>query len=191
MTKLRSTGGFWLVLGALLLASSLRLLFWFAVACAVHELGHMAAVRLLGGRVEEVRLTGVGAELRPHRGRMFSYGEECLIALSGPLASFLLALLAAAWARKFGGADAYLLTGLSLVLGVFNLVPAGPLDGGHIIRALLTRAFGPDKSERFCGVVTKGLTAALAALGLWVLSKSGNFMLLLCSGWLLARSRRE
>ena len=34
---IHSTGGFWLILGALLLAASLRLLFWAAVAAAVHE----------------------------------------------------------------------------------------------------------------------------------------------------------
>lgn len=44
---IHSTGGFWLILGALLLAASLRLLFWAAVAAAVHELGHVAAVRAL------------------------------------------------------------------------------------------------------------------------------------------------
>ena len=48
MRKLHSTGGFWLVLGALLLAASLRLLFWFLVASVVHELGHIAMVRALG-----------------------------------------------------------------------------------------------------------------------------------------------
>ena len=73
---IHSTGGFWLILGALLLAASLRLLFWAAVAAAVHELGHVAAVRALGGRVGSFRLTGVGAVIQPRRERMFSYGEE-------------------------------------------------------------------------------------------------------------------
>ena len=80
---IHSTGGFWLILGALLLAASLRLLFWAAVAAAVHELGHVAAVRALGGRVGSFRLTGVGAVIQPRRERMFSYGEECLVALAG------------------------------------------------------------------------------------------------------------
>lgn len=89
---IHSTGGFWLILGALLLAASLRLLFWAAVAAAVHELGHVAAVRALGGRVGSFRLTGVGAVIQPRRERMFSYGEECLVALAGPAASVLLAI---------------------------------------------------------------------------------------------------
>lgn len=187
MGKVHSTGGFWLILGALLLAASLRLLFWFGVACAVHELGHLAAVRLLGGRLLSFRLTGVGAVIHPRRERMFSYGEECLVAAAGPLASFLLAVAAAAWGRHFGGVDAFLLTGLSLALGLFNLLPAGPLDGGRIVLAAVSRLAGPDAGVRLCGVLTKVLAGALAAAGLWALKISGNFTLLLCAGWLLCR----
>ena len=85
MHKAHSTGGFWLILGALLLAASLRVLFWFFVASVVHELGHWAMVRTLGGRVGGFSLTGTGAVIRPSRERLFSYGEECLVAAgSGP-----------------------------------------------------------------------------------------------------------
>ena len=60
MGKLRSTGGFWLLMGALLLAAPLSLVGWTLLACAVHEAGHLLAIRALGGRVEELRLTGLG-----------------------------------------------------------------------------------------------------------------------------------
>ena len=163
-------------MGTLLLVASLRLLFWAAVAAAVHELGHVAAVKALGGRVASLRLTGVGAVIRPQRPRLFSYWEECLVALAGPAASFLLALGAAAWGRHFGGGDAYLLAGVSLAL-----------DGGRILRALTNRWAGPDAGEKVCGGLTKVLALSLAALGLWVLRQSGNFTLLLCAAWLLWR----
>lgn len=178
------------MLGTLLLAASLRLLFWFGVSCLVHELGHMAAVRLLGGRVRSIQLTGVGAVIHPSRDRLFSYGEECLTAAAGPAASFLLAGVAALWGRQFGGVDAYLLTGLSLALGVFNLLPAGPLDGGRILRALVSLVVGPDVGERVLNGATWGLGGVLAAAGVWVLSVSGNFSLLLCAAWLLCRRKR-
>lgn len=147
----------------------------------------MAAVRALGGRVDSVSLTGVGAVIRPRRERVFSYGEECIVALAGPAASLVLALLAAAWGRRFGGVDAYLLTGVSLALGIFNLLPAGPLDGGRVLRAMICWLVGPDAGERTSGLLTKALALGLAGLGLWVLGTSGNFMLLLCAGWLLGR----
>ncbi len=187
--RIHSTGGFWLVLGALLLVASLRLLFWFLLACLVHELGHWAAIRALGGRVEAFRLTGVGAVIVPARARLFSYWEECLTALAGPAASLLLALLAGSWGRWLGSEDAYLLTGVSLVLGLFNLLPADPLDGGRAFRAVFAQLAGPDWGDRLEGGLTRVLGGLLLAVGLWVLGKTGSFLLALCGGWLLCRQR--
>lgn len=191
LAKIRTSGGFWLLAGVLLLAVSGRVLAWFCLACLVHELGHAGAIRLLGGRVETVSLTGCGAVLRSSRRRLPTYGEECAAALAGPAASLLLALLAAAWGRRFGSGDAFLLAGLSLALAVFNLVPAGPLDGGRVLRALLSRFFGPDRGERVCRGITVALSAGLAGLGLWCLFHGGNITLLLCAGWLLAQQKGE
>ncbi len=191
MRKLHSTGGFWLVLGALLLAASLRLLFWFLVACVVHELGHVAMVRALGGRVGCFCLTGTGAVIRPRRERLFSYWEECLVALSGPMASFLLAILAGAWGAQFGSPDAYLLTGLSLALGLFNLLPMGPLDGGRTVKAILAWLTGPDRGDQLSGVLSKTVAAALTGAGLWWFLQGGNFTLLLFALWLLLRRERR
>lgn len=171
--ELHSTGGFWLLVGALLLAASVRFLLWVAVAVAVHEAGHILAIRALGGRIESLRLTGVGAVLRTRRAGLCSYREECLVALAGPLASLLLALGAGTWARVFGGADAYLLTGISLAQGVFNLLPAGP-----------------HRSVVIWTWVTRGLGIALLGLGVWALLNGGSFPLLLCALWLLWPGRR-
>lgn len=185
MRKLHSTGGFWLILGALLLAASLRVLFWFFVASVVHELGHWAMVRALGGRVDGFRLTGTGAVLHPRRERLFSYGEECLVALAGPMASFLLAILAGAWGVRFGSGDAYLLTGVSLALGLFNLLPVGPLDGGRTVRAVLSRLAGPDRGDRLSGALGRAAAVGLAGAGAWVLLHGGSFTFLLFALWLL------
>ena len=190
MGKWRVTGGFWLLAGALGLLFSLRVLLWLGVACLVHELGHAGAIRLFGGRVTGVRLTGCGAVMEPKRRRFFTYWEEIAVALAGPLASLLLALLAAAWGRRFGGADAFLLTGLSLTLGVFNLLPAGPLDGGRALLALLSRLAGPDRGEAVCRVLTALTAGLLAAAGLWAFGAGGNFTLLLAAVWLAGRGRR-
>ena len=169
MGRLRSTGGFWLLLGALLLAAPLSLVGWTILACAVHEVGHLLAIRALGGRVEALRLTGLGAVMIP-RG-VFSYRDDGLAALAGPAASVLLALLAAPVQET--------LAGVSLVLGLFNLLPIVPLDGGRILTALLSRKFGPDRGEKVGFLVGQILSFLLMGMGLWVVLRGGSFTLLL------------
>ena len=67
--------------------------------CALHELGHLAAIWGLGGSVRRLRLTAVGAEIQMER--PMSYPGELAAALAGPAAN-----LAAAWlcCRAEGGA---------------------------------------------------------------------------------------
>lgn len=184
MRKIHSTGQFWLIFGTLLLVASLRVLFLFGVACLVHELGHLLALRFLGGELESLRLTGMGAVIESRRRRMFSYREECLLAISGPIASFVLAFFAFCWGEDFGNEGAYLLSALSFVLGVFNLLPARPLDGGWLLRSLLAHRMGLDTGERLCLAVTRMIGIILLVMGSYLLIKGGNFSLLLCGCWL-------
>lgn len=188
--RVETTGGWWLLLGVLLLAAPLPLLFWFGMAALVHELGHWAAVRALGGRMGRLSLTGAGAVLYPVRPRLFSYGEEGLTALAGPAASLLLALLAGGWGRWLrGGEEAYLLAGLSLTLGLFNLLPAEPLDGGRALSAALSHRLGPDQGERWADGLARLLGGCLLLFGLWVLGRTGNALPALWGGWLVGRRR--
>jgi len=65
-----------------------------------------------------------------------------------------------------------LLARLNLVIGVFNLLPAFPLDGGRVLRSLLDPRLGRLRATRVAAGVSKGLAVALAILGLlasWML----------------------
>lgn len=154
----------------------------FLAAAVLHEGGHLLALRLLGGRVEEVRLRLSGAELR-WRGRL-SYGGEALLALAGPGANLLWALVCAGAARRWPTDWLYRFIGCHLTLALLNLLPALPLDGGRVLCALLERRFplrGAWATALFGGV----LGAGLALLGLWTLKTAGNPTLLATGGVLL------
>ena len=62
--RIEASGGFLLLTATLYYLDGDGVVAWALLACALHELGHYAAVRLLGGRVEFLRLTCVGAEMR-------------------------------------------------------------------------------------------------------------------------------
>lgn len=147
------------------------------LACALHELGHWLAIRLLGGRIAWLRLTAVGAEMALDGTRPLSYGRECAAALAGPAASLITAQLAAR-----GGL--YLLAGLSLGQGLFNLLPILPLDGGRALGLLLSLT-GAD-AERAMGVLSAVLSGLLLGGGLILLRVFGNPTLLVTAAWLTA-----
>ncbi len=189
--RVEVSGGFCLLFGVLLFLDEGGLLPWALLACFVHELGHVLALGALGGRVQRLRLSAVGAEIVPEGRRLFGYGEELFTIAAGPAFSILAAFFGAQLAFHLESVNVLLFSGLSLALGVFNLLPAGPLDGGRILKILLSRSFSPDRGELICHWVTRSLALCLLALGLWHLSLwGGNLTLCLLGFWLLAGDRQ-
>lgn len=177
--------GFLLLLGLLgYLDENLGLLGWALAACTLHELGHVAAVTLLGGSVRELHLTAVGAELVLDGTKPLSYGRECAAVLAGPGASLLTALLSV-WGKFF------LLAGLSLGQGLFNLLPVLPLDGGRALCLLLSARLGEDRAQRVLGVVSAVLSGLLLGGGLVLLRLFANPALLVTAAWLTAGQLRR
>lgn len=119
--------GFWLILSLMILLFPLRFLAGVLTAAAVHELGHLAAIRLSGGKVQKIRIHASGAVI--HAAPMERhYGALC--ALAGPAAGAL-SILAWRWFPEFALAGA--------VQTAFNLLPIPPLDGWVVLSCLATQ----------------------------------------------------
>jgi len=140
------------VLGGALFGVLLILLLFVCVT--LHEFGHALAAKYFKVNVPHITLLPIGGvaslERMPDKPM-----QEFLIAIAGPLVNFVIALLlwpfstlasgevASAGALlaqirepSVAGLIAYLLV-TNILLGVFNLLPAFPMDGGRILRALL------------------------------------------------------
>ena len=157
--------GFAVLLAALWCVDQTGVLPLFLLAAAVHEAGHLLVLHLSGGRLHRLVLTGCGAVLRcALPADRFACAAVCL---AGPAASF--ALTAAA-----GAAGAWRLAGASALLGLFNLLPIPPLDGGMALCQLCGGRFGAAR---------RGLAllcaAGLVPAGLWLLHAGGGAWLLL------------
>lgn len=176
-----------LAAGVFLLTSARRswlLLFW--LAAILHELGHLAALRLLRGRVEALRFRLSGAEIC-YRGTGISYGGEVLLALAGPGMNLLWAALLALASRWYPEELLYRFIGCHLVLALFNLLPALPLDGGRVLQSALEARF-PLEGEGYARRVSLAVGAVLFLLGLYVLLQKGNPTLFSAGGVILLRS---
>ncbi len=163
------------------LVSGRRWLLLFALAALLHELGHLAALYLLDGRVERLCLRLSGGEIR--YGGSLSYGGDALVALAGPLTNGLCALLCAALARRWPWPELYRFIGCHLTLALFNLLPALPLDGGRVLRAALDSRF-PLYGETITRAVSLTLGFFLTLLGLALLQRAQN-PTLFAAGWVI------
>lgn len=118
----------------------------FVASLLAHELGHAVVASRNGIRVEGITLWLLGG-IASLQGEARTPGVDFRVAAIGPAISFALggvfAVAGAMWAGTgspglAAGVLAYL-AGINILLAVFNLVPAAPLDGGRILRAILWR----------------------------------------------------
>lgn len=175
------------VLGGLLTAAA------FLASLLAHELAHAVVARRNGLTVEGITLWLLGGVAK-FEGEPDSPGAELRIAGSGPLVSLLLGVVLAAASGILLIADMNgLVTGclawlaaINVVLALFNVIPAAPLDGGRLVHALLWRLSGDrTKATLRSAMAGRGFGwAAMVAgfyLSLW--NYSGLWLILI--GWFL------
>lgn len=174
---------FLLLAAVLVLIDGEGILPWAALAAVFHELGHYIAVRLQGGAVKSLRLTISGGEMTLDRRYPLTYAGELLSILAGPGASLLLSLTAL---QLGGGREAgWLLAGLSLCLGWFNLLPVWPLDGGRALLLILAGFLPHDTAAAGVRICSLALGTGLLAGGIGLLIRGGGATLAIMGSWLL------
>ena len=135
--------------------------------CAVifHEAAHALAARLLSLEVASLRITPFGgiAEIEDLTG---AARAEALVALAGPAASLALAMTLVFVHRYLPFSEAALrdMVQWNLLMCAFNLLPGLPLDGGRVLRALLTRRMGLRRATLLAAGMGAGIGIALMAL---------------------------
>lgn len=120
------------------------------LAVTAHEMAHVTVARSLGLDAMDIELMPFGGRTRMAGLESREPSVEALVASAGPLSSSLLAALTVA-CRPFIPVNPTLadfFVNVNLGLALFNLLPAGSLDGGRIWRALRASRVGYDRAER-------------------------------------------
>ena len=144
----------------------------------LHEFGHIFTARGFGIRTPDVILLPIGGVSRleriPEEPR-----QELLIAIAGPavnvVIAFLLVLIGGAnfsaehlSALENGNVSMIdRLAVVNLFLALFNLLPAFPMDGGRVLRALLASRFGYVRATEIAAMIGQGVAFLLGFLGLF------------------------
>jgi Zn-dependent protease len=159
----------------------------------LHELGHALMARRFGIGTRDITLYPIGGVARLER-MPRAPGAELLIALAGPAVNF--AIAAALTMVLFLGAGALSAPGdflkdlliLNLVLGLFNLIPAFPMDGGRVLRALLSGWLGRAAATTIASRVGRVLAVCF---GVFALVRSHNMIHVALAAFIYFAARAE
>ncbi len=174
----------------------------FFVSSTIHDLVHALVARSRGLDVPAIAVSFFGGST-PLDPAAASPRDDLAIALSGPLASLVVAAACAllgVTATALGGEATGVATifaalvVLNLLLGGINLVPAYPLDGGRVVRALAWARSGSERAGWRAAVRSGRITALVAiGFGCTVIALGGlwNGAMVALSGWFLLLSSRS
>jgi Zn-dependent protease len=179
----------------------------------LHELGHAVAARREGIAVNGIDLFFFGGVMKMSRDTT-APGQEFRVAIAGPLVTLAIVLVGtllsvallgwggftdSATLEQSSASDAFelwlsFLVSMNVLLLVFNLVPAFPLDGGRIARAAAWRVTGDrGRATRISAYLGQGFAVLLMAYGAYLLAARGDTvggLWAIVLGWLLGSSAR-
>ncbi|MFO0945054.1 MAG: site-2 protease family protein [Planctomycetota bacterium] len=172
-------------------------------ACIVcHELGHALMAREFGIRTYDIHLYPIGGVARLERIPEQPL-QEFLIAIAGPMVNVVIAFVLFGalgfndhWfpnAEVLSGAAkgilgiVHALAAINVALALFNLLPAFPMDGGRVFRALLATKFGHLRATEIAAEVGKYMAVLMAIYGF----ANGQFSLMLLALFVYLSGKQE
>lgn len=146
---------------------------WCLVASLMHETGHFVALLALDCKPRRVTLGLFGLRVEQDPARRLSYRQNALVSLAGPAVNLVSFCILSGFHQN--GAAAL----VHLTLGVFNLLPIEPLDGGQALYCLLACRMEEGRARRWILRISVAVLLPLATAGFFVLVMSGYNVTLL------------
>src|ERR1700756_3586866 len=160
--------------GSAVAASRVIFVLLLFLCVVLHEFGHAFAAKAFGINTPDITLLPIGGVARLER-MPEEPVQELIIAVAGPLVNVVIALglfiaggaqaLLNPTAVEGGGLVAQLLT-INIMLVLFDLLPAFPMDGGRVLRALLATRMSYARATQVAATVGQGFAFVFGFLGL-------------------------
>ena len=159
------------------------------VTVVIHELAHSYVAMGFGVKINSILLLPIGGVSRMEEIPRVPRGEF-LISIAGPLTNILIAMLVSVpilldvTGPLTGLAGEFL--AVNLLLALFNLIPAFPMDGGRILRAILAERMGHMRATEIAASLGKIIAVFMAVLGVFY-----NFFLILIGLFIYIGAEQE
>src|SRR5579884_1233583 len=170
----------------------------FFVGLLLHELSHSLVAKAYGLKVRAITLFALGGVSQIEEDAKTAK-VEFWVAIAGPIASFIIGGICLALARSLGWrprvapqtaatAVLYWLGYINVVLGLFNLIPGFPLDGGRVLRSIIWAINkNADRATRMAARVGQVVAFLFIIDGIWNFFRGAGFggLWIAFIGWFL------
>ena len=177
-----------------LLTSQIEIYILLMIFAIIHELGHLIAGLILKFKTDEIRITPFGLQIKfncnYNNTKEFTI-KKAIIALAGPLTNFVIAAILIILGKINTNLQYTYLYKLviysNLLIGIFNLLPIYPMDGGRILKEILKIAYGNKKAYKITYIISKTMIIILTAISsiLILYLKNISIILILMYLWYL------
>lgn len=144
--------------------------------CIFHEAGHILCLWAMNEKPERIVFSFYGIKLERLPIAFHGKINEIIIFASGPFANLVLSLFLMIISVVNETLKTWAV--ISLITGLFNLIPIRPLDGGSIVYSMLCRVMKEEKADAICDAVSMVVIIPLLIAGVVVASKTRNYSLL-------------
>lgn len=183
-TELKINVSFAVVVTLMLILDESGLCALGLLCCIIHEFGHISCLLIMGEKPKLIEFSFYGIKLERRRMAQFNTFGEIAVYASGPAANMMFSAVL----FLLSGAAQGMRTAavISLCIGMFNLIPCRPLDGGNILFCILTGYTEEKNAENICRAVSLFCLIPMGICGVALMIKSGNFTLIAMTAYLAA-----
>ena len=144
-------------------------------AATIHELGHIAAAKLLGINLSHLKLDVLGARLDV-TGHLCSYPAMVALCAAGPLINCVCFALVLPFSEQVGWINEFCMASLSH--GILNLIPIQGFDGGRIVHGILSSILPVETVDRICAWLGFISLICMWMLSVWLILRTASSLTL-------------
>ncbi|SCY15508.1 M50 family metallopeptidase [Alkaliphilus peptidifermentans] len=136
----------------------------------IHEISHYLVAKKVNVKIEKIELFPFGGVAKMDHDYVIKPSHEVLIAAAGPFSNLLLLFLAELliFYNIVGSPYIYFFQLSNVAIGAFNLLPIFPLDGGRVLRAIISIFYGIQKSTLLSIAIGKVFSIMILVLGIYL-----------------------
>ena len=177
---------FFLIAILFFMTSQIKVYAIMMICAIIHELGHLLVGILLGMKPEKLEIIPVGIRvtfkinIKDINSKIKQTNKleikKIFVAIAGPVVNLILIYIAAISKTNIISKINFIYANLLLV--IINLVPIYPLDGGRILKGIISIFKGKKKAEQTINKISIIIGIIISALGIWILINNKNIAIL-------------